>query len=934
MVVDSISRHTFHKMQPTGMTPKELSENDDLATSLVLDPHLGFITHKMNIRYRPFKTNKQELKTIVEDFIENQNYERAYSRLISGEWLPRAHTKTKQQQQRLEEHIYRYLRVFDRNSGFTIEPCFRYSLEGQKGAKISATKKWNKNEKISFLVGCIAELSEEEEKLLLHPGKNDFSVMYSCRKNCAQLWLGPAAFINHDCRANCKFVATGRDTACVKVLRDIEVGEEITCFYGEDFFGDGNCYCECETCERRGMGAYAKAQEKSEEISNTGYRLRETDNRLNRSKHRQPSLQKSEFPEEKVLVEKSAESRSSSASSEARENNSSSLSLKELRQKGLTKYDAELLLAQGCKFMGLEDCDSISHATRKATSERMLLATTVNQNQQVRRPSDEKYSRDRACRSLRNNLSRANGETFCVKRRRSVVGSKSCRILRRTSGKVQHKNCDSTTKNVISPPVSHNAGTLIDDMQSSSSNCSNENSSDGQNVNCNPVGRRDAVRNIGDENVPSIVSEQKGAVQSHERLCKEDDKVILSNENTNNGDSLKGHVKNTQLTELKESEILRRSVEPNNDAVQSSESIKALTLHESLEQITLNESLEQSSSEHSSRDIDMASDVHTIENENQILNCLPSVQFVRKMVIDSDLEDCWEHHLKRLSSSRCNSNGSGGFLASASVKDVDFPSSNVCFSGARDSDKNFKVSDKDLSVPVSLEHCSKRTKDIYEFDDKEDNELDEPQLLHRSRMSVVVNGVTNGSWAGVKDFACRAKKAEKSVVQENGVCHRSDSSTHSSSSESTPTKSEGGRLKLTLRMKRSPVLDEVIESGNSLSEDSFEPEYEVLRVEGVGNENHVSDERAIISHRKKRHKSKDKDKRHRKFRNFVESRGSDGKDRNVYLKEETDDFYTSASSREPKLYPPMKRLRLIFGNETHTIDIPSTATSKSSTKFA
>lgn len=64
------------------------------------------------LRYRPLKANKEELKDIIDEFLECQDYEKTYNRLAEGEWMPKTlrFLKGKLQHDRLKEHVSIFLK--------------------------------------------------------------------------------------------------------------------------------------------------------------------------------------------------------------------------------------------------------------------------------------------------------------------------------------------------------------------------------------------------------------------------------------------------------------------------------------------------------------------------------------------------------------------------------------------------------------------------------------------------------------------------------------------------------------------------------------------------------------------------------------------------------------------------------------------------------
>ncbi|KEQ71083.1 hypothetical protein M436DRAFT_21392, partial [Aureobasidium namibiae CBS 147.97] len=172
---------------------------------------------------------------------------------------------SKEEKKHFQDHFRKYVNIYLPDCPFEVTTTNRYTIITHEAATV-ARKPIRKNETIKYLTGVQVAMSEADEKFL---GMNDFSVVMSSRKKRPSLFLGPARFANHDCNANAKLITMGHNGMTIVSAREIEVGEEITVTYGEDYFGEDNCECLCATCERLQRNGWSKRPLASRSSSDT-----------------------------------------------------------------------------------------------------------------------------------------------------------------------------------------------------------------------------------------------------------------------------------------------------------------------------------------------------------------------------------------------------------------------------------------------------------------------------------------------------------------------------------------------------------------------------------------------------------------------------------------------------------------------------------------
>lgn len=188
--------------------------------------------------------------------IVSKDVQQAESRLLKLPGLRKfvERLRTEREKEDFKRHMRKYINIWLPDCPWEVSTTNRYTIVTQEAAA-TARRFIKKGETIRYLCGNLVAMTSEEEKDL-DLTRRDFSIVMSSRKKTPSLFLGPARFANHDCNANARLVTTGSEGMQVVAMRNIEVDEEITVTYGEDYFGIENCECLCRTCELEGRNGW------------------------------------------------------------------------------------------------------------------------------------------------------------------------------------------------------------------------------------------------------------------------------------------------------------------------------------------------------------------------------------------------------------------------------------------------------------------------------------------------------------------------------------------------------------------------------------------------------------------------------------------------------------------------------------------------------
>ncbi|KAL8821438.1 MAG: hypothetical protein Q9191_007304 [Dirinaria sp. TL-2023a] len=181
---------------------------------------------------------------------------KAESSLLNLPGLRKFHDslKTDREKEDFRRHLRKYINIWMPDCPFEVSTTNRYTIVTNEAAT-TARQFIKRGDMIKYLCGSLVAITPEEEKDL-DLTRRDFSIVMSSRRKTPSIFLGPARFANHDCNANARLVTRGSDGMEVVAVRDIEVGDEITVTYGDNYFGEGNCECLCLTCEKGGRNGW------------------------------------------------------------------------------------------------------------------------------------------------------------------------------------------------------------------------------------------------------------------------------------------------------------------------------------------------------------------------------------------------------------------------------------------------------------------------------------------------------------------------------------------------------------------------------------------------------------------------------------------------------------------------------------------------------